>query len=253
NRPKLAPYRAPSAPIAAYAVESLIDEAAQRIGMDPLELRLKNAAREGTKSSYGPTYNRIGLMDTIEAARRHPHYKATLGQNQGRGVASGFWFNFGGNTSTSLSINADGTVAVAYGNPDIGGSRASMCMMVAEELGVPYESVRTIIADTASLGHNDVTDGSRVTFSAGIGVINSARNAIKGLCDLGDGAGRGNLGGRRGETSGTQCGQVQTPFAQRDCDAVFEYGRADRGTFRIQRRRCRCELWHAHLRRRGRS
>ncbi|HKD57527.1 MAG TPA: xanthine dehydrogenase family protein molybdopterin-binding subunit [Hyphomicrobiaceae bacterium] len=182
NRPKLAPYRAPSAPIAAYAVESLIDEAAKRIGMDPLELRLKNAAREGTKSSYGPTYNRIGLMDTIEAARRHPHYKATLGQNQGRGVASGFWFNFGGNTSTSLSINADGTVAVAYGNPDIGGSRASMCMMVAEELGVPYDSVRTIIADTASLGHNDVTDGSRVTFSAGIGVINSARNAIKVLC-----------------------------------------------------------------------
>ena len=182
NRPKLAPYRAPSAPIAAYAVESMIDEAAQRIGMDPLELRLKNAAKEGTKSSYGPTYNRIGLMDTIEAARRHPHYQATLGQNQGRGVASGFWFNFGGNTSTSLSINADGTVAVAYGNPDIGGSRASMCMMVAEELGVPYESVRTIIADTASLGHNDVTDGSRVTFSAGIGVINSARNAIKVLC-----------------------------------------------------------------------
>jgi CO/xanthine dehydrogenase Mo-binding subunit len=182
NRPKLAPYRAPSAPIAAYAVESLMDEAAQRIGMDPLELRLKNAAKEGTKSSYGPTYNRIGLMDTIEAARRHPHYKASLGKNQGRGVASGFWFNFGGNTSTTLSINADGTVAVAYGNPDIGGSRASMCMMVAEELGVPYESVRTIIADTASLGHNDVTDGSRVTFSAGIGVINSARNAIKVLC-----------------------------------------------------------------------
>src|SRR6516164_759437 len=114
NRPKLAPYRAPSAPIAAYAVESMIDEAAQRIGMDPLELRLHNAAREGTRSSYGPTYNRIGLLDTIEAARKHPHYKAPLGKNQGRGVASGFWFNFGGNTSTSLSINADGTVAVAY-------------------------------------------------------------------------------------------------------------------------------------------
>ena len=57
-----------------------------------------------------------------------------------------------------------------------------MCMMVAEELGIPYDSVRAIIADTSSLGHNDVTDGSRVTFSAGIGVINSARNAIKVLC-----------------------------------------------------------------------
>ena len=182
NRPKLAAYRAPSAPIAAFAVESVIDELAGRIGMDPLELRLKNAAKEGTKSSYGPTYKRIGLVETIEAARKHPHYKAKLAKNQGRGVASGFWFNFGGNTSTSLSINADGTVAVSYGNPDIGGSRASMCMMVAEELGIPYDSVRAIIADTASLGHNDITDGSRVTFSAGIGVINCARNAIKVLC-----------------------------------------------------------------------
>jgi CO/xanthine dehydrogenase Mo-binding subunit len=177
NRPKLAPYRAPSAPIAAFAVESVIDELAGRIDMDPLALRLKNAAKEGTKSSYGPTYKRIGLVETIEAARKHPHYKAKLAKHQGRGVASGFWFNFGGNTSTSLNINADGTVVVSYGNPDIGGSRASMCMMVAEELGIPYDSVRAIVADTSSLGHNDVTDGSRVTFSAGIGVINCARNA----------------------------------------------------------------------------
>jgi CO/xanthine dehydrogenase Mo-binding subunit len=150
--------------------------------MDPLELRLKNAAAEGTKSAYGPTYRRIGLKETIEAARNHPHYRAPLGPNQGRGVASGFWFNFGGNTSASVSINADGTAIVAYGNPDIGGSRASMCMMAAEELGIPYEQVRAIVADTASLGYSDVTDGSRVTFAAGIGVINAARNAIKVLC-----------------------------------------------------------------------
>jgi CO/xanthine dehydrogenase Mo-binding subunit len=182
NRPKLAAYRAPSAPIAAFAVESVIQELADRIGMDPLELRLKNAAKEGTKSSYGPTYKRIGLRETIEAARRHPHYKAPLGKNQGRGVASGFWFNFGGNTSISLSVNADGTVALAYGNPDIGGTRASMCMMAAEELGIPYDRVRAIVADTSSLGHNDVTDGSRVTFAAGIGVINAARDAIKTMC-----------------------------------------------------------------------
>jgi CO/xanthine dehydrogenase Mo-binding subunit len=182
NRPKLAPYRAPSAPIVCFAVESVVDEIARAIGMDGVDLRLKNAAREGTKSSYGPTYPRIGLVETLEAAKAHPHYTAPLKKNQGRGVASGFWFNFGGNTSTSLSVNADGTVAVLYGNPDIGGSRASMCMMVAEEFGIPYENVRAIVADTASLGHNDITDGSRVTFSAGIGVITSARNAIRVMC-----------------------------------------------------------------------
>ncbi len=182
NRPKLAPYRAPSSPIVCFAVESVIEELARKLGMDPIEFRLKNAAREGTKSSYGPTYPRVGLVETLEAAKAHPHYKAPLGKHQGRGIASGFWFNFGGNTSTSLTINADGSVAVMYGNPDIGGSRASMCMMVAEELGISYDRVRAIVADTASLGHNDITDGSRVTFSAGIGVINAARNAIKVMC-----------------------------------------------------------------------
>jgi CO/xanthine dehydrogenase Mo-binding subunit len=182
NRPKLAAYRAPSAPMAAFAVESVIQELANKLAVDPIELRLKNAAREGTKSSYGPTFGRIGLVETLEAARKHPHYKAKLGKHQGRGVACGFWFNFGGNTCVSLNINVDGTVALAVGTPDIGGSRASMCMMAAEELGISYENVRTVVADTSSLGYNDVTDGSRVTFSSGLATISAARDAIRKLC-----------------------------------------------------------------------
>jgi CO/xanthine dehydrogenase Mo-binding subunit len=182
NRPKQAAYRAPGAPMAAFAVESVIEELAEKIGMDPIELRLKNAAKEGTKSSYGPTFQRVGLVETLQAAKNHPHYKAKLGKNQGRGVASGFWFNFGGQTCVSLNVNIDGTVTLAVGTPDIGGSRASMCLMAAEELGIGYEQVRTIIADTSSLGYNDVTDGSRVTFASGMATINAARNAVKELC-----------------------------------------------------------------------
>ena len=146
--------------MAAYAVESVVEELAAKIGMDPIEFRLKNAAKEGDKSSYGPTFPRIGLVETLEAAKAHDHYKAPLGPNQGRGVSSGFWFNFGGQTcrdaSTSIST---ARLALAVGTPDIGGSRASMCLMAAEELGIDYEKVRTIIADTSSLGYNDVTDG----------------------------------------------------------------------------------------------
>jgi|SRR5579885_1632606 CO/xanthine dehydrogenase Mo-binding subunit len=182
NRPKQAAYRAPGAPMAAFAVESVLDELAQKIGMDPIELRLKNAAKEGTKSSYGPKYNRIGLIDCLEAARRHPHYKAPLGANQGRGVAAGFWFNFGGQTCVSLNVNIDGTVALVVGTPDIGGSRASMCLMAAEELGIPYDKVRAIVADTSSLGYNDISEGSRVTFSTGLATISAARDAVTKLC-----------------------------------------------------------------------
>ena len=182
NRPKQVAYRAPGAPMAAFAVESVVDELAKKVGMNPLEFRLLNAARQGTKSSYGPTFGPIGLEATLERAKTHGHYSAPLGPNQGRGVACGFWFNFGGNTCVSLNIGEDGTVALTEGNPDIGGSRASLTMMAAEELGIPYEKVRTVIADTGALGYNEVTDGSRVTFAAGLATIKAARDAIKKMC-----------------------------------------------------------------------
>jgi CO/xanthine dehydrogenase Mo-binding subunit len=182
NRPKAAAYRAPGAPMAAFAVESAVDELAKGFGLDPLEVRLMNGADEGTKASYGPTYPAIGLKATLEAAKAHPHWSAPLGENQGRGVACGFWFNFGGDTCVSLNITPDGTVTVSEGNPDIGGSRASMTMMAAEELGIPYEQVRTIIADTGSLGQNEVTDGSRVTFAVGLATIEAARAAKREMC-----------------------------------------------------------------------
>ncbi|MBU0585373.1 MAG: xanthine dehydrogenase family protein molybdopterin-binding subunit [Alphaproteobacteria bacterium] len=181
NRPKVAAYRAPSAPMAAFAVESAVDELAKSIGMDPVDFRIKNAAREGTRSSYGPVYGPIGIGPTLEAARNHPHMQAPLGKNQGRGMACGFWFNFGGQTCTDLNVGTDGSVSLAVGTMDVGGSRASLSMVAAEELGIAYEHVKAVVADTSSLGYNDMTDGSRGTFSTSLATISAARNAIKVL------------------------------------------------------------------------
>lgn len=183
NRPKTAAYRAPSAPMAAFAVESAVDELAKEIGMDPVEFRIKNAAQEGTRSSYGPVYGPIGIGPTLEAAKHHPHMKAPLAKNQGRGMACGFWFNFGGQTCTDLNIGMDGSVSLAVGTVDVGGSRASLSLVAAEELGIAYDQVKAIVADTSSLGYNDMTDGSRGTFSSSMATISAARNAIKILRD----------------------------------------------------------------------
>ncbi|SJM34437.1 xanthine dehydrogenase family protein molybdopterin-binding subunit [Mesorhizobium delmotii] len=179
NRPKTAAYRAPSAPMAAFAVESAVDELAKEIGMDPVEFRIRNAAQEGTRSSYGPVYGPIGIGPTLEAAKNHPHMKAPLGKNQGRGMACGFWFNFGGQTCTDLNIGMDGSVSLAVGTVDVGGSRASLSLVAAEELGIAYEQVKAVVADTSSLGYNDMTDGSRGTFSSSMATISAARNAVK--------------------------------------------------------------------------
>ncbi|AZO24390.1 MAG: xanthine dehydrogenase family protein molybdopterin-binding subunit [Mesorhizobium sp.] len=181
NRPKTAAYRAPSAPMAAFAVESAVDELAKEIGMDPVDFRIKNAAQEGTRASYGPVYGPIGIGPTLEAVKNHPHMKAPLGLNQGRGMACGFWFNFGGQTCTDLNIGMDGSVSLAVGTVDVGGSRASLSLVAAEELGIDYSHVKAIVADTSSLGYNDMTDGSRGTFSSSMATISAARNAIKVL------------------------------------------------------------------------
>ena len=178
NRPKVAAYRAPGAPNSAFGVESALDELAEKLAMDPLELRMKNAAREGTKTAYGPRHPVIGYVESLQAAIDHPHLKAPLGENQGRGVASGFWFNIGGESSATVHINEDGTAIVATGNPDIGGSRASMAMMAAEVLGIEVERVRPVVADTSSVGYCFLTGGSRVTFATGMAVVDASKMAV---------------------------------------------------------------------------
>ncbi len=181
NRPKVAAYRAPGAPIGAFSMESTLDELARALKMDPLVLRQKNAAKEGTKAAYGPTFRRIGYEETLQAALDHPHYKTPLGPNQGRGVASGFWFNAGGESSAQVYVNEDGTVVVVTGHPDIGGSRASMVNIVAELLGIDYRQVQALIGDTSSVGFSALTGGSRVTFAAAMVVTKATEQVIQSL------------------------------------------------------------------------
>ena len=181
NKPKVAAYRAPGAPQIAFAVEAVVDELARELEIDPIDFRLANAAKEGTQAAYGPRHKRIGFVETLEAARAHPHYQAPLGENQGRGVASGFWFNAGMNSSAEVHLNEDGTATVVTGNPDIGGSRASMALFAAEELGIPPERIRPLVADTEAVGYSDVTGGSRVTFATGMAVIEAARDVVRQL------------------------------------------------------------------------
>ena len=181
NKAKVAAYRAPGAPQAAFASESVIDELAEALAMDPIEFRLHNAVEDGDTSTYGPRFRRIGFKETLEAIRDHPHYSAPLGPNQGRGVASGFWFNVGLDSSASVLLNEDGTAAVVTGSPDIGGSRASLALMAAEELGIDVSRIRPVVADTESVGSTDVTGGSRVTFATGMAVVEACREVIAEL------------------------------------------------------------------------
>jgi CO/xanthine dehydrogenase Mo-binding subunit len=179
NTPKIHAYRAPGAPNGAFAFETVIDELARALNLDPIEIRARNAAVEGAKSPYGPTFGPIGGLECLSAAKDHPHYKANLGPNQGRGVASGFWINIGGQSAATVVVNRDGTISLVEGCPDIGGTRASLAMMCAEVLGIEAAKVRPSVVDTTAIAFNDVTGGSRVTFATGIAVVQATEDAVR--------------------------------------------------------------------------
>lgn len=186
NKPKTCAYRAPGATNPAMAVETILDEIAERLGLDPLELRRLNGAKEGTAQPAGPKFKRIGYLETVEAVQKSEHYlspppRSGDGKLRGRGVATGFWFNAAFQSSATVSINTDGTANVVTGSPDIGGSRASCAMIAAEVLGLTAQDIHPVVADTESIGHTDTTGGSRVTFATGLAVYQAAQDAIEQL------------------------------------------------------------------------
>ena len=180
NKPKTAPYRAPGATNAAFGSETVIDELAEELDIDPLEIRLMNGAKEGDHRADGPVFPRIGFIETVEAAKSHPHYTAPNGKkHHGRGVASGFWFNIGLESSVTINVNPDGTVNLVEGSTDIGGTRASIAMQAAEVLGIPAESVNPTVVDTNSIGYTAVTGGSRTTYATGYAAYEAAQDVVR--------------------------------------------------------------------------
>ncbi len=168
NKPKAAAYRAPGVPAAAFATESVIDEICEKLGMDPLEFRVKNGTQEGSRRIPGPVLQTVGYQETLAAAMQTEHYKSTLeGPNRGRGVAAGFWFNGTGPACATASVNGDGTVSLTEGSPDIGGGRVSMAIQMAEVLGIPAEDVHPSVGDTDAVGYTSLTAGSGATFKSG--------------------------------------------------------------------------------------
>ncbi len=182
NKPKTAAYRAPGGTNAAFAAESVIDELCEKLQLDPLEFRRLNGVRQGDRRADGTAFPRIGFLEVLAAAQAHPHFSAPLGgPNRGRGVAAGYWGNYGGKSSVSASVNTDGSVNLVEGSVDIGGSRASISMQLAETLQIPLTQVKPLVTDTDSVGYTEGTYGSRTTFATGWAVYELGKTLLEAL------------------------------------------------------------------------
>ena len=180
NKQKVQAYRAPGQPQAAFAVEPVIDELAEVLGMDPMDLRLKNAAVEGDRMPNGVPHAVFGCVEMEEAMKAHPHYTTPLeGPNQGRGIAVGFRWQGGQSSSATINVNTDGTINLIEGSVDIGGTRTAVAMQAAEVLGISAEDVNPSVADTDTIGYTATTGGSRTAFDTGLAAIAAAEEVIK--------------------------------------------------------------------------
>ena len=187
NKPKSAAYRAPGSPQVAFASEQVVDEICDKMGWDKIQFRLDNASQEGTRRADGPSFARVGLVETLEAALASDHWNSPLESNgqdgklRGRGIASGYWMNGGGKSTCDLSVADDGIVFMNEGSADIGGTRASIAMQAAEVLGVDAHDVRPSIPDTDSIGFTGVTGGSRTTYATGYAAYEASVELVEKL------------------------------------------------------------------------
>jgi CO/xanthine dehydrogenase Mo-binding subunit len=177
-------YRAPGAPQAYFALESAMDELAIQLGVDPIELRLRNASREGDPNAEGRPWPRIAMVECLEAARRHPVYTAPLGPGEGVGIALGSWGGARSPGAAGCRVEPDGTVSILIGSPDISGSSTGLALIAAEAFGIAPEKVRVTVGDTSYAPQGPMASGSQVTYSLGGAVYEAALEARRQLLEV---------------------------------------------------------------------
>jgi len=163
NNPVRTPQRGHGAPQLRFAVESQLDMIAEELGLDPIEIRMKNARRPGEQLPNGDDVHNCGLRDCIRLVETHTDFRQKYGKRQSedsgsrfrRGIGIGVSAYFGGSliypnsSSVVVKMNDDGSLAMLTGAMDIGqGAETILSQIVAEELKVPVEEIQVIAADT---------------------------------------------------------------------------------------------------------
>ncbi len=182
NKPKVAAYRAPGATPTCFALESVVDEAADAVHMNPLDFRLQNVSRDGDLMPDNVILPDVNFVDILERIRHHPCWTTPLtGAHQGRGLALGMWTMPGGTASCHITLSADGSVTLVLGTVDLSATRTTLAMVAAEALGLEMEDVRVVVGDTDMVSYCDASAGDRVTYIASKAIYHAAQELLDRL------------------------------------------------------------------------
>ena len=184
NKTPVEAYRAPGGTQASFALECAVDELAGKLGMDPIELRVRNATREGDTRLDGSAWPQVAFLECLEEARKHPLYTAPRAEGEGVGVAAGLWGGAFEPGVAGCRVEPDGTITLSIGAVDISGSSTSLAMIAAETLGVSIDRIQIEAADTGSAPYGGPAGGSKTIYSYGPAVIDAAAEALKQIYDI---------------------------------------------------------------------
>ena len=182
NTPHVAAYRAPGATPTNFALESVMDEVGEVLGLDPLAFRLKNASRPGDPMPDGVQLPSVSLTDLLQRVQAHPCWTTPLaGPHQGRGIALGLWTMPGGTTSCHINLNADGSVTLVLGAVDLSATRTSLAMVAAEALELDLEEVRVVVGDTDMVAYSGASAGDKITYVTSKAILKASEDLLQRL------------------------------------------------------------------------
>ena len=184
NKIYVGSYRASGVADMTFAIESHMDSIAHKLGLDPLEFRIKNAIKEGDIGVSGAKLPRNGLMETIMAVKERLDLPRKLEEGRGVGIALCEWRSGSGPSTASISVNEDGTISLLTGSVDISGSDTSLAQIAAESLGLRMEDVIVAKRDTDMAPFTGPSGGSRIVYSQGKAVQMAAEDARQKLFAL---------------------------------------------------------------------
>ena len=185
NRFGVGAYRGPSAPPSAMALETLIDELAAELGIDPIELRGRNLASQGAPMVDGETWPLVGGAEVLDAMAASPIWQGRSRQveDEGVGLALGYWPGATNAAAAACRMSPDGSVQVMTGIVDMSGTTGGFQAIVADALGIEPDLVQLVFLDSSSAPTSPGSGGSQITYAAGRAIRKAAEATARLLLE----------------------------------------------------------------------
>jgi CO/xanthine dehydrogenase Mo-binding subunit len=185
NRFGVGAYRAPSAPPMAFAIETVIDEVAVALALDPIDIRRRNLVAAGALMVDGETWAAHGGADVLDALEASPLWRdrATAGEGEGVGVALGYWPGATNAAAAACRVSPDGSVQVMTGVADMSGVAGGFQAIVADALGIASDTVQIVTLDSDAAPASPGSGGSTITYSAGRAIRRAAEAVARRLLE----------------------------------------------------------------------